>query len=80
MKEYLYFYLEEKTGLHIVPVESDCTPNAARKAREIALPHDKRLSRCVLKSDGYSVAGITLSMMQDERTIKRCGRLPWELD
>ena len=58
MEKYLYYYLEEKTGLHIVAVDSDCTPNAIMKAREIALPHNHMVFRCVKAADGYSIEGI----------------------
>ena len=80
MKKYLYFYLDENADFHVVQVDSDCTPNAAIAARKIALPHDKRLARCVLAADDYSLSAVRDSLMIDRARIERCGRLPYELD
>lgn len=80
MKKYDYFYLTDSGDFHVVFVESDCTPNAARKAREIALPHNRKLSFCAPHDEGYSLSGVRDSLMSDKRTLERCGRLPSDMD
>lgn len=66
MKKYLYFYLMPE-GLHVVTVDSDCTPNACKKAREIALPHDHKLSCCYLKGESPNITAILVNLKNQAR-------------